>query len=823
MIKLIKEKIAVKVGLWFVLIAVVPFVGISVFLQQNSRQALLDEMVAHLEDLLHEKTERIELYYEAQKHTIQLLSMSPTIIKAAQQYCSPVGERQPGVPMAAINAETRQLLNTTQQHVGYHDIFLINPDGDIVYTLAKEADLGTNLNTGPYRDTFLAVVFRNAVTLLDSEMSPFAYYPPSGKVAAFIATPIYGKQGVMGVIAAQLNEEDLFYIFTDYIGLGSSGELVAGRLTENGNILAAGPLRHFQDAIDDNMVLRGETSIPIQFAVTGQKGAGQAYDYRGKEIIAAWGYVPSMDWGLVVKIDQDEAFAPINKRVWSIVSVGLATLALVFEVIFFATGSIIRPVKQLALVMQNFASGDFRVRADKAHDDEMGVLVDHFNEMASTIEQYSISIEEQVARRTDELNQAITTLDRAQKIAHLGSWQWDIVANTLAWSDEIYRIFGLKPQQFGATYEAFLEAVHPDDRNKVINAVNDSLTNDTPYSVSHRVLHPDGAVHFVEERGDIQRDETGKPVLMTGTVQDVTEIRSVQKRLSEYVDIIDENVLTSVTDISGNISYVSDAFCRTCGYARDELLGKNHRIIRHPDMPGEVYEQLWKTILGGAIWKGVFKNSTKSGGSYWVESTVSPTFDDYGQITGFTAIHNDISDKKRIEEISITDELTGLFNRRRFNELFPDELNRAKRDGKIFGLIMLDVDNFKKYNDTYGHQKGDDVLTRVGAVLRKALKRAGDQAFRLGGEEFGVTLTVNAQNDAVMVAERLRNAVAGMEIIHEKNGPYPYVTISCGLATVTTGQGVVSDTEAIYRQADSALYQAKGEGRNRVRMYTGNG
>ncbi|MDH3360648.1 MAG: cache and HAMP domain-containing protein, partial [Desulfobulbaceae bacterium] len=444
MIDLFQGKIGVKVGAWFVLIAVVPLVGITFITQKNTREVVVREMTAHLQDILHEKTERIELYVKAQQQVLRVLSLSPVVIEAAGQVCiSPAeggGARSSG--RAVINANAVKLLSVALQDVGYHDIFLITPDGDIVYTVAEEDDLGTNLYTGPYRDSGLALVFRKAVSLLDSEISSFAYYPPSKKTASFIATPIYGKRGLLGVIAAQVNEGSLFYIFTDYIGLGESGELIAGRIRGDGKVIAAGPVRHRPDALDGEMVLDSTAALPVQLAVTGRKGAGLTKDYRDKPIIAAWGYVPSMDWGLVVKIDQDEAFAPIYRQAWVIVGVGLATLALVLGGILFATGSIIHPVKQLALVMQHFANGDFRARAQKVHDDEVGLLGDHFNEMANTIEQYTFIMEEEVAHRTQELQQAKSSLDQAQGLVHLGSWEWDIVTGKLAWSDEIYRIFG---------------------------------------------------------------------------------------------------------------------------------------------------------------------------------------------------------------------------------------------------------------------------------------------------------------------------------------------------------------------------------------------
>ncbi len=811
------QKIGAKVGALFLLIALLPLATLTVLVYHNTRNALVLEITAHLNDLLHEKTERIELFVDEQRQGLLALASVPAVVRAAEQlYCEHSTQERPDrLPVAEVDAEIDAFLRKTTQRAGYHDIFLIAPDGDIVYSVAREDELGTNLHHGRYRDSGLAQVFGKAITLLDSEISSFSFYPPSQKPAAFIATPVFGDHKLLGVIAAQLNEAQLFYIFSDYLGLGASGELVAGRV-QGENIVAAAPLRHRPDALDRELVLKGNTTLPIHLAVNGRPGAGVTVDYRGVPVIAAWGYVPSLDWGLVVKIDQDEAFAPISRQTLIMAGVGLASLVMVLFGVIVATGSITKPVRQLALVMQRFANGDFKARTINMRADEIGLLSAHFNDMADTIEQYTFTMEEEVASRTRELAQAKHSLDRAQGIAHIGSWEWDILTGKLAWSDEIYRIFGLQPQQFAATYEAFLEAIHPDDRESVTWAVGESLDKDTPYSVSHRVVRGDGSIRIVEERGEIRRDAAGKPISMLGTVQDVTELRAVQKRLSEYVDIIDQNVLTSVTDIDGNITYVSDAFCRTSGYERDELLGKNHRIVRHPEMPKELYERLWKTILGGAVWSGIFKNTTKGGGSYWVESTISPTYDASGGIAGFTAIHTDITDKKRIEEISITDELTGLFNRRRFNEIFPEELQRARRDEKKFAFIMLDVDNFKKYNDTYGHQMGDDVLRQVGATLRRTLMRSGDFAFRLGGEEFGAIINVRREEDAVLVAERIRAGIEALRIPHEKSGPTPYVTISCGLKCVTTDRNRGDDVEAVYRLADAALYQAKADGRNRV-------
>ncbi len=821
----LKKRIRTEIGVWFLILAVLPLALATALNHFTTRRAIIAQQTAHLNDICHEKVERLELYVQEHKLSVQTLAASPVLIAATKTACDRF------CATASSSADRRHqtlqqtspayaFLSQARHRFGYHDIFLINPTGDIVFTLAREDDLGTNLRTGPYRHSGLARVFDTALTLLDSDISSFSYYPPSGKAAAFLAAPVLDGRKLVGVIAVQLNEERLFYIFSDYLGLGESGELVAGTLRDDGSIIAAGPLRHRPDALNKGLVLKRVTSVlPIRLAVLGQKGAGFAVDYRGREVLAAWQYVPSFAWGLVAKIDRDEALAPLHRQELIAGGVLLAALLLVVSGILFATTSITAPVKQLIATVRSFAGGDFSARSAIRADNEVGILAEAFNDMAATIEEYTFDMEQQVARRTEELRGAKQTLDRAQTIAHIGSWEWNIQTNRLSWSDEIFRIFGLEPQRFAATYEAFMAAIHPDDRRAVQEGVRKALEENTPYSIDHRVVRPDGEVRTVHERAEVTLDETGSPLTMLGTVQDVTELRRAQHRLQQYIAIVDENVITSSTDADGNITAISNAFCRVSGYKRHELLGRNHRLLRHPDTPAAVYDNLWKTISGDGIWQGVVKNRARDGHAYWVEIAITPTFDDSGAITGYTAIHQDITDKKKIEEISVTDELTGLNNRRRFNQLLPQELNRARRDGRTLALLMLDVDFFKKYNDTYGHQEGDTVLHRVGEVLKGELKRSGDFAFRLGGEEFGAILTVRQPEEAAGVAERLRNAVAELAIPHSGNSAAGVVTISCGL-TLTSGEDLRDMApDTLYRQADAALYQAKEGGRNRVARY----
>ena len=293
------------------------------------------------------------------------------------------------------------------------------------------------------------------------------------------------------------------------------------------------------------------------------------------------------------------------------------------------------------------------------------------------------------------------------------------------------------------------------------------------------------------------------------------QINNINSQMKKYIKIVDENVLTSSTDLDGNITYASEAFCEISGYTKDELIGQNHRIIRHSDMKESTYKELWETITSGKTWKGEIKNKKKNGDYYWVKASISPVFDNKGEIISYTAIREDITDKKIIEEISITDGLTNIYNRRYFDEIFPKIINEAKRKNELVAFVFMDIDHFKQYNDNYGHQKGDEVLINFAACLKQSLHRSSDYTFRLGGEEFAVVYQMETKEKAVEFANNLRKNIENLKIEHKYSSVSSYITASMGLICKNANEIVIDE---IYKQADDLLYQAKRSGRNQVKV-----
>jgi len=300
-------------------------------------------------------------------------------------------------------------------------------------------------------------------------------------------------------------------------------------------------------------------------------------------------------------------------------------------------------------------------------------------------------------------------------------------------------------------------------------------------------------------------------VLLANNLNKTLENKNmVEKKLQDYIQIVNQNVIISTTDKNGVITDVSEAFCQVSGYKKEELIGKKHNLVRHPNTSNEFYKDMWDQLLRAKEWRGEIKNLSKDGKTYWVYAIITPLIIN-NEIQGFTAIRNNITDKKYIEHLSITDELTKLYNRRFFNHKIEEEINRAKREEKVLSLLILDIDYFKQYNDTYGHQKGDFVLESVASVLTNRTNRASDFAFRIGGEEFAI-ITSLTKDKTIEFAELIREDIENLKIDHSMSEISNYVTISIGAVSKMALD--IKNIDELFKEADDNLYEAKKLGRN---------
>ncbi|WP_458098343.1 diguanylate cyclase [Roseomonas sp. WA12] len=288
--------------------------------------------------------------------------------------------------------------------------------------------------------------------------------------------------------------------------------------------------------------------------------------------------------------------------------------------------------------------------------------------------------------------------------------------------------------------------------------------------------------------------------------------------------LLAENSSDMVTRIGldGIRRYVSPAAERLLGRAPSELVGRPaDEDVHTQDRPG-MQAAIARLSAGEAQEVTVtYRAVGPNGQEVWLESSVRVTHDpESGERNGVVAVTRDVTERRRSEEkmaiLATQDGLTGLANRRVFDETLEKEWRRAVRSGEPLCLLLLDIDRFKVFNDTYGHQGGDSCLRAVAEVAKSAARRPADLAARYGGEELALLLPNTTTAGAMDIAEALRAALEAKQIPHQGNPPLRVVTASTGVAGITPRVDLDFGAEALVAAADSALYAAKSKGRNRV-------
>lgn len=242
-------------------------------------------------------------------------------------------------------------------------------------------------------------------------------------------------------------------------------------------------------------------------------------------------------------------------------------------------------------------------------------------------------------------------LKEAEKLAKIGHWEHDILKNTLSWSDEVYRIFGLDSREFTPSIEGFLHVVHPDDQERVKHSYLNALENKTTYETTHRLLHADGTIKYVHERCAITYNAYDKAIRSLGTVQDISSRVQAEKSNKRLVTAIDQVIdAIVITDPKGIIQYVNPAFEKLTGYSRQEALGLNPRVLKSGKHSSAFYGKLWDTICSGNVWHGKLTNKNKNGELFTEVATITPVKDETGQIINFVAVKHDITRELELEQ-----------------------------------------------------------------------------------------------------------------------------------------------------------------------------
>lgn len=251
----------------------------------------------------------------------------------------------------------------------------------------------------------------------------------------------------------------------------------------------------------------------------------------------------------------------------------------------------------------------------------------------------------------DSKNVSDENLNKAQELMHVGSWQYSDSENKIKWSAETYRIFELEPFSCDIDYALFSTYIHPDDAAYVSRAAAQALSKNSMYDVKHRIITAKGQIKHVHQIAEVYNENSVKH--MSGTIQDITVSYNAQEQISRLTQAIEQNPFsTIVTDIDANIEYVNKRCLELTGYSKEELIGSNMSIFNSYKHDKSFYKELWYTIKEKkSVWKGIIIDKIKNLDIVDLESTISPIFNERGDIINFVAVQEDVTQKNIKEKI----------------------------------------------------------------------------------------------------------------------------------------------------------------------------
>ncbi len=390
-------------------------------------------------------------------------------------------------------------------------------------------------------------------------------------------------------------------------------------------------------------------------------------------------------------------------------------------------------------------------------------------------------------------------------------WDWNIASGSLYRSSSWQHPVELKPET--NQFPPNREQIHPRDIERVTEQLYQHLAGETPYfEAAYRLRASDGGWVWVLDRGKVvSSDAEGVATRMTGTLKNIQLLKQTEERLELFARCL-ENISDAVVirDTNFTVLEVNHSFSTITGKTREQVIKKPFDLAMYPT---RFLQEIGHTLQTTGSWQGEIQDQRISGEVYQAELNFDIVRDDHGVLTQFVAVFSDISERKKREaelsRLANSDTLTGLPNR----AMFSAELGRLVDREVKHALLVFDLDNFKKINDSLGHQLGDSLLIKLAERLSQ-LTRQKERLYRLGGDEFAILL--ENTNDIHTITSMAK------ELIKQINLPF---FINQHELAITSSIGIVlypedgRDPEALLRNADTAMYHAKNEGANRYLFF----
>lgn len=434
------------------------------------------------------------------------------------------------------------------------------------------------------------------------------------------------------------------------------------------------------------------------------------------------------------------------------------------------------------------------------------------------------SLEETISELTKTHKRLLT----AQQLALVGDWELQVKENKLHWSEQVYHICGVIPEQFEVTLENSLSIIHPQDRHAVKTATRKLLREKHSLNMEYRILRPDTTERLVLQQAVSSAGTDGSISTISATIQDITERKELSTRLEKLSENIPGFIFQFQINDDGTykFQYVSKGITDTYGIPPESVLQNSEVIFNlvHNEDLARIRQSLHDSGRMKQTWHDQYRVQHPTKGMIWVEGHATPErlVDEsilwYGYILDITTRKQS---EEQIEQLALYDPLTGLANRRLLKDRLRQAMATARRNRTYGAVILLDLDNFKDLNDTQGHNVGDAQLIEVSKRIKNNV-RDTDTVARLGGDEFVVILewlgySEDSSRNAVMaIAEKVRVALNQAYVL----GPHSHVHHASASIGVTLFQGSEPSDGELLKRADVAMYEAKDLGRNRVSYFS---
>jgi PAS domain S-box-containing protein len=657
-------KIPTRLMLLFLVVAVLPLAVFSYFSLQQDEVTLRAEVLSKMSNLADKKAIQVKSYLAERVQDVRFLVRGPRVMGAIGilpgEYAA--GRRAMG-RYVREDALTRQYFERYVEETGlFYDVFLITPEGEVVYSQKHKADFATSLLTGTYRDTQLAQAFRNVRMTLEPVISGYELYGPSQMPSLFIAAPIMVEGKFKGIFAVQLGSELFNRVATDATGLGLSGEVLFARRDGDGALYTT-PLKHRADAaMKLKLGLQELKKLPMFGALAGESGAGVKPDYRGKPVVAAWRYLPELDWGMVVKVDTDEVFAPIYQQRALLLKAQFGLLLFAGLIAYYFGRQISVPLDRLARAADELAKGNLNQRAEEFAPGELGLFARVFNRMAENLQGLNRALEDRIEERTRELSVSNEHLQESEtRLREL----FESMSSGVA----VYRV-SADGQDFvfsGLNRAAEkLENLRREDLlGKNVTEVFPGIAELGLLDVFKRVYNTGLAerypVSFYQDgrisgwRDNFVYKLPGGEIV--AIYDDVTERMQAQQALAElnrdFVTLLESTSdFIYLKDKNSRIRFCSQSMARITGHQSwREMVGKHDLEIFPPETAKIYYEEELPIFRDGVpLLNKTDPYLDEQGNRGWVSTNKWPVFGAEGKtVVGLFGISRDITEYKRAE------------------------------------------------------------------------------------------------------------------------------------------------------------------------------